>query len=159
MYDVLVFSGHRPDKLGGYDQMTFRKLVKLAEEVCHEYQPIWGISGMALGWDQAAAQAFCNLGIPWTAAVPFAGQESKWRKAAQTRYQELLSKTDYVEIIVPGGFTNHALLKRNKWMVDHGTRLAALWDGSEGGTNHCVQYARGRIPVVNYWSRWAGSGS
>ena len=50
------------------------------------------ISGMALGWDMALAQAAINLGIPFIAAVPFIGQENMWIKKTQEYYKELLSK-------------------------------------------------------------------
>jgi hypothetical protein len=44
-------------------------------------------------------------------------------------------------------------------MVDHGTRVAALWDGSSGGTGNCIRYARrvGR-PFDNLWLDWQNGG-
>jgi hypothetical protein len=40
-------------------------------------------------------------------------------------------------------------------MVDHATLIAALWDGSSGGTASCVRYFEevGK-PCVNLWPRW-----
>ena len=32
--------------------------------------------------------------------------------------------------------------KRNEYMVDKCDILLAVWDGSAGGTNNCVKYAR-----------------
>jgi hypothetical protein len=44
---------------------------------------------------------------------------------------------------------------RNEWMVDHCTHVAALWDGSPGGTGNCIRYVRkiGR-PFDNLWQDW-----
>lgn len=43
----------------------------------------------------------------------------------------------------------------NEWMVDRAGRIAALWDGSWGGTFNCLNYARRRgVPIDNLWDRW-----
>lgn len=154
MYDIIAWTGHRPDKLGSYKFDFLRPLIDLCEEIIVEQKPSWGFSGMALGFDQMAAQAMCNQGLPWTAVVPFKGQELKWQKASQKYYNQLLEQANDVVYISPGGFTNHAMLKRNKWMVDNANHLNSLWDGSSGGTSHCNEYAAGRIPVTQLWDRW-----
>lgn len=154
MRDVLAFTGHRPDKLGGYSPWVFSRLVGLAENVLRENEAAIAISGFALGWDQAAAQAAVNLRVPLLAAIPFVGQERRWPLPSQVAYRELLARATWVEVISPNGFSKAAMQKRNEWMVDNGSRLAALWDGSPGGTNNCVRYAAGRIPTDNHWPRF-----
>jgi len=79
---ILSGTGHRPDKLGGYSDSAFDNLVKIAEDYLKESKPDKVISGMALGWDQALAEACVNLNIPFIAAVPFKGQESKWYQSS-----------------------------------------------------------------------------
>ena len=70
---IVAATGHRPDKLGGYGEEVFEKLVQLAMGFleAHHSKITYGISGMALGWDMAYAEALCIKEIPWTAAVPF----------------------------------------------------------------------------------------
>lgn len=113
------------------------------------------ISGMAQGWDQVFARAAVRLSIPFIAAVPFADQPNPWPLQAREAYFALLAKAQRVEIIDPVGAMNinAAMQKRNEWMVDHCDRLAALWDGSFGGTHNCLVYARrvGR-PIDNLWT-------
>lgn len=43
---------------------------------------------------------------------------------------------------------------RNKWMVDKSDIVIAVWDGSEGGTNNCVQYAtENKKRIINLWKK------
>jgi len=89
---ILAGTGHRPNKLGGYGQDVFNDLVRLAEIGLTKYAPTYVISGMALGWDQALAQAAVNLAVPFHAYVPFDGMDSKWPKSSQKYFHSLLAK-------------------------------------------------------------------
>lgn len=149
---ICAATGHRPDKLGGYGESAFYRLVALARLYFSLDEPSEAISGMALGWDQAFAMAAWELGIPFIAAVPFEGQESKWPGVSRTMYLGLLAKASRIEIICPGDYSPAKMQTRNEWMVDRSTELTALWNGSEGGTANCLNYANkvGR-KVVNLW--------
>lgn len=152
---IVAFTGHRPHKLGGYGADVFARLVRLAETYMVETGVRFAISGLALGWDQAVAQAALNTGRPFIAAVPFVGQESRWPEASQRAYRALLAQATSVEIVCPGGYSPRAMQIRNEWMVDHSGRLGALWDGSVGGTANCVNYAiRQNRPYDNLWPWW-----
>ena len=97
------------------------------------------------------------MGIPFIAAVPFEGQESRWPRQHQDEFRALLDKAERVEVVCPGPYANWKFLKRDEWMVDECTKLLALWDGvKDGGTWHTVQYARaiGR-PRLNLWGRFS----
>lgn len=83
-------------------------------------------------------------GIPYVAAIPFVGQESKWPEMAQKRWRFLLGKAAEVEVVCKGGYAPEKMQKRNEWMVDHGDVLLAVWDGTAGGTANCVRYAEKR---------------
>ena len=150
---IIAGTGHRPIKLGG-DAVQGR-LVDLAVAVLKRHEPTAVISGMALGWDQALADAAVRFGIPLHAMVPFEGQEDPWPEYLQTHYHNLLKAAAKVTIVTEGGYTAAAMQKRNVWMVDQCDLVVALWNGSEGGTAHCVRYAeRVGKPVKNYWSAW-----
>jgi uncharacterized phage-like protein YoqJ len=105
------------------------------------------ITGMALGIDQLAAQAALSLGIKFTAAIPFRGQERRWPKATQEEYAELLSFAHKV-IVVSDKPSIQAFHTRNIWMVDHADLVWAWYDGSAGGTRHCVEYAESKNVAV-----------
>ena len=153
---ILAATGHRPEKLGGYDEATYLELRGFALGYIQQRRPVKVISGMALGWDTAWAAAAVYAGVPFIAAVPFAGQESRWPGPSQARYHALLAKASEVVIVCPGGYSAQAMQRRNEWMVDRCDEVIALWDGSAGGTGNCVRYARkvGR-PVVNLWNEWS----
>ncbi len=146
--DVIVaFTGHRPDKLGGYLQdnpvkkrileaLTFQlRTLQLA------HTNLSALSGMALGVDQWAAQICLDLNIPLTAVIPFEGQEKTWPPHSQAVYRVLRRKASAEVIVTCCGYEGWKMQTRNKWLVDHCDRLLAVWDGSDGGTANCVRYA------------------
>lgn len=145
-------TGHRPDKLGGYTNTAHVKLVDLAYKFLNEDRPDEIISGMALGWDTAWAEAALYLNIPVIAAVPFHGQEKMWPKRSQLIYKKLLSNCSDVVYVCDKGYAPWKMQIRNEYMVDHSNKVIALWDGSEGGTCNCIQYAskQGK-EIVNLW--------
>lgn len=150
---IIAATGHRPNKLGGYQYEAYEKLVRLARDYIQKVQQLDGvISGMALGWDQAWCDAALREGVPVHAAVPFEGQERQWPHASQVQYRQLLSECKSVTIVSPGGFSGKAMQVRNEWMVDRCHRVCALFDGTYGGTGNCVNYALsiGR-PIDNLW--------
>lgn len=156
---VVTFTGHRPPKLGGYDEATFSNLVRVAKEVISKLKPKLVITGMALGWDQAVAMAAQELGVPYEAYIPFPGQETVWKDAqAVHRYRWLLDKAAEVKLVnnqKPFDRRDAAvkLQMRNEAMVLSGEVVVALHDGSSGGTANCIEFAkRVNKPIVNCWS-------
>lgn len=137
-------TGHRPDKLGGYSDEAFNKLVEIAEYNLNRIglaKDIHVISGMALGWDMALAQAALNLELPLICAVPFLGQEAVWPQKSKDKYNEMLAQASEVVIVSEGGYSNEKLQIRNVWMVDNSDLIFAMHDGTIGGTNNCIKYA------------------
>jgi uncharacterized phage-like protein YoqJ len=146
---VIAFTGHRPNKLGGYSPSNpTQKAVRAAIlTFLRDEQPSKIISGMALGVDQWAAEAALELAIPFTAAIPFRGFDSRWSPAQKSTYRNLLSCAATV-FYVCATYSPGAYQARNMWMVDHCDLLAAIWDDSSGGTANCINYARRRgVPV------------
>src|SRR6476659_1732920 len=104
MYAV---TGHRPQRLGlTYSEHDRRLLVRFAIQTlgiyCMRHKGEFKLSilcGMALGWDQACAEAARSLGMPYIAVVPFEGQESTWRAESQNRYRHRLDSAALVVTI------------------------------------------------------------
>lgn len=153
--EVIAATGHRPTKLGGYGKAIEARLQAFARGYLGVARPTKTISGMALGWDMAFAKASLDLNIPFIAAVPFEGQESMWPAESQREFNNLLARAIAVNVVSPGGYSGAKMQVRNEWMVDNCTRVAALWDGSPGGTGNCIRYAR-KIdrPFDNLWDNW-----
>lgn len=153
---IIAATGHRPDKLGGYGDVSAALLTAFAGTMLNKYEgKIAVVSGMALGWDQAIAVAALARDIDLVAAVPFKGQERKWPQEAQRRYREILDRAKKVVYVCEEGYAAYKMHHRNKWMVDRATEILALWNGSAGGTKNCVDYAiLKNKSVVNVWGDW-----
>ena len=163
---IICGTGHRPPKLGGYTTDVFERLVELAEQyiteqckaaiIDHDDHQFSIISGMALGWDMALAQACITTYCKWTAAIPFEGQQLEWPKASQSTWQFLVEQADKVEIISDGGYAAWKMHRRNEWMVNHSDKVVALYNGDPlGGTAACLHYAESQGKTVdNLWDKW-----
>jgi uncharacterized phage-like protein YoqJ len=138
---ILAATGHRPSRIPGWDNSTGPgRLFALALACLDEVKPIRVLSGMALGWDTAIAQAAITLDIPLIAAVPFDGQEDVWKESDQAMYHHLLSRAADV-ITIADVFSPTAFEQRNRWLVENSEHLIAFWSGRGGGTANCLRYA------------------
>lgn len=152
---IIAATGHRPDKLGGYGAHVQAKLFKLARTYLESSGATHVISGMALGWDTAIARAALDLNLKLIAAVPFAGQASRWPQSDRATYLRLLRAAHVVHYVSEPGYDAAKMHKRNEWMVDTAQGLVALWNGSSGGTANCIRYARRKgLEPVNLWEQW-----
>lgn len=153
----ICFTGHRPNKTGGYSAKAKDTLVAFATELLSKRIEIIeeAYVGMALGWDTATALACIALGIPFIACVPFKGQELAWPKESQDEFNYILSKAKEVIYVCDNGYAAWKMQKRNEFMVDNTVITISLWDGTSGGTGNCVAYAKSKTkPVVNVWDLW-----
>lgn len=142
-----TFTGHRPQKCGGYDEQNPTALwvkAKLAEEIdlairegCTTF-----ISGGAIGTDIWAAEIVLNRGKSLVIARPFPSQHDRWPDHSQQRFFAVLELADHVEDVSPDPYQPWKMMVRNRWMVDRAGRLIAVYDGTAGGTSHCVDYGR-----------------
>lgn len=152
---IVGVTGHRPDKLGGYSDEVRYRLFQLAVAVFKRYQPAAVISGLALGWDTEVATAAVHVGVPLIAAIPFEGQELKWRPEDRKLYHQLIDLSAEVHYVCSPGYAAWKMQKRNEWIVDHCDLLFALWDGNKSGTGNCVEYAQSKgVDVKNLWQSW-----
>lgn len=150
---IFAGTGHRPPKIGGYDK--FPVVVNFAVMVLTKLRPDEVISGMALGWDMALAQAAIQLSIPFTAALPFIGQGLRWPEHSQVQYERILGHAKDTIVCSQGGYSPDKMQVRNEWMVDHSSHVLALWNGSSGGTFNCIKYANSVDKMVmNVWKPW-----
>jgi uncharacterized phage-like protein YoqJ/5-methylcytosine-specific restriction endonuclease McrA len=148
---VIAVTGHRPDKLGSEYDMKGPISKYIYDELCKivtDLKPTKVISGMALGVDMLWANVAINKNIPFVAAIPFLGQEKKWPEPSQRIYNKMLSHATEVVTVCPGDYAAFKMQKRNEWMVDNCDMLVAVWDGSQGGTSNCVNYATSKGKVI-----------
>lgn len=149
---VIAVTGHRPNKLGGYDvpNPIYDIVVKGLVEAFEHYKPAYVISGMAIGTDQWAAEICVNMDIPFIAALPFRGQEGKWPPKTKAKYNWLLSKAYQKYVICEGDYEPWKMQRRNEWMIASCHMLVAVFNGTEGGTANCLTSAAAAGKYVHY---------
>ena len=145
----IMVSGHRPNKLGGYDidnpirQYVWTQMGAILKYYIDEKFSILGISGMALGIDQDFGRLCVDLDLPFLAYVPFIGQENKWPEPSRKDYSILLDKAKETKIVSKGGYSPGKMQIRNKAMADDCDVAIVVWDGAEkGGTYNCYKYLK-----------------
>jgi uncharacterized phage-like protein YoqJ len=164
---VCCFTGYRPhrfffEKNGLRPEQVRealgRQIRRLYNEGCRTF-----ISGMCIGVDLWAAVEVLTLQrehpeIELVAAVPFAGQESRWSVADQREYRRVLEACTRVETLFSPeeSKTNPAACyrRRNQWMVDNADTVIAVYTPIDAerrsGTAATVRYARKKLKRVVY---------
>lgn len=146
---ILGITGHRPPGLGcGYDipNPTYEKVYKALIDKFHELSPAKIISGLALGVDTYAAWAAMELNIPFIAAVPCDGQDSRWPEDSQKKYKILIDAASEVVVVSPGPYAFEKMHIRDRWIVDNSNQLLGVWNGiRKGGTFSTIRHAEKSI--------------
>ena len=140
----MAFTGHRPDKLGGYqNDAAHRAIRRHMRDFLNEAPDgeLIVISGGALGIDQFSMEVGLHLELPVVAALPFKGYDAKWPASSRRIYEKLLDKCHEVLYVCEPGYEASKLQRRNEWMVDNSDIVTAYWNGTPGGTSNCVEYA------------------
>ena len=147
----IAVTGHRPDELGGYNAFdNFRAIRRHMRDFLVQAPEgeLILISGGALGIDQFWIEVGLHLELPVVAALPFQGYNTKWPKESQRKYEKLLDQCYEVKYICDKASID-AYQTRNEWMVDNSEILTVYWNGSEGGTKNCLDYAISRNKIIN----------
>ena len=178
---VICVTGHRPDKLYGYELSDWRYMVLkeklktiLKENNCSE-----AISGMALGVDTVFALAVLELkleGYPIQlhCAIPCQNQDKFWKQPDKDRYHMILEKADIVTMVTYAPYTPSCMQQRNEYMTDYQAKRFAkyLLQGTYFEMAHLFDAAyksdkpdlHGSYSTTNiyafgnhYYVRWMGS--
>jgi uncharacterized phage-like protein YoqJ len=151
----LGITGHRPDKLGGYHDLSNLSAPIKFHMQCFfsEKNPLRIVSGMALGTDQWAVEMALDLEIKVLALIPCTNHDLMWPLHAQNKYRELLSRVEksggQVEYVSSGPYDPRCMHRRNVEIVERSTEMLAIWNGSKGGTSDCVRLARNAcLPIT-----------
>jgi len=146
---IICATGHRPDKLYGYDLSDIRYLFlkEKIKEILILNNCTEGISGMALGLDMIFALAVIDLkdagyNIKLHCAIPCINHTGKWTDdKIKKMYQYILSRADTIHIN-SRKYNSFCMQERNIYMVDNSNIILAVYDGfSSGGTKNCIDYA------------------
>ena len=144
----VAFTGHQE-----YDGQADDRLAALVRSLYEEGYRFF-YSGMALGFDLAAAEAVLSLreecpGMQLIAVVPFHGQERDFPIRERMRYWAVLAAADRTVELEPA-YRRGCFYRRTDYLVDHADRLVAWYERSRSGTGYTVRRARKeRIEVTN----------
>lgn len=139
------FTGHRPEKLK-CDEATIKSALSCGIDAAIQDGYRTFITGMARGVDIWAAELVLerrvfDVSLHLICALPYLGFEQTWSKDWQVRYRTILRQADLVKAINPS-FSMAVFRRRNEWMVDHCSRLIAVYNGSPGGTRNTITCAK-----------------
>jgi uncharacterized phage-like protein YoqJ len=146
----VAFTGHRPDKIGGYNPNAEKRIwvreqiaAQLERGLAKHGEKLWVITGGALGVDQDAAEIAHEMGIPFTVMIPCVEQEAMWPREAKQRYWNMLEVASEVVQVSDKSYNEDkfCMQRRNMQMIDCADIVIAVWDGSTGGTKNAVDYA------------------
>lgn len=154
------FTGYRPEKLPALGDERDKHIIDLKVQL---YEAVllaadegyrYFLCGMARGFDIFAAETVLALKshVPFMqliAAVPYYGQERAWSTDWQVRYHHILDQTDRI-VYISQVYYKGCQMARNKYLVDHSSKIIAYFDGRPGGTAFTYRYAcKKQLSVVN----------
>lgn len=146
------FTGHRPEKLRRSEQKIRAELEREIRRAVADGFTVF-ITGMARGIDIDAGEIVLQLraeGFPvrLICASPYQGFESSWNWEWQRRYNAVMKDADLVRYICPR-YHRGCFQIRNEWLVNHSSRVIAVFNGQSSGTKNTINYAiRQGVPVV-----------
>jgi len=146
------FTGHRPEKMN-LSELEVRK--RLGNAILQAMQDGYTsfISGMAPGVDVIAAEIILRLRIEnpklrLVCAMPYKGFGRRWKGGWSERMQNVLAQADEVEYVCDTS-SRSSYQRRNEFMVDHSSRVIALYNGTKGGTKNTIDYAHKKgVPCI-----------
>lgn len=151
---VCAFTGHRPEKLEYEESHVTTWLEDMVWQAVNDGYTIF-MSGVQRGVDLWAAEAVLSVkskgvDIRLVAASAFKGMENDWPDDWKEKYNHVLSEADEV-VFVSNESGKKAFTQRDHYMVDHASRLIAVYSGAKGGTKETIEYAKTKdIDVVMY---------
>lgn len=164
---IVSFTGHRPDKIAGYNssprsvELSLRRaladeILRLAAEGATTF-----VSGMAPGVDLWAADEVLRLrqegriesGVRLRLAVPHPHFSRSFGAEWRPLYDAIVERADDVVYLSPGYYRG-CYNRRNDYLVDVADVVVAYYEGEEGGTRYTLRRAekQGRC-VVNLHQR------
>ena len=139
------FAGHRPESILLSESMVKDWLrYQIQQAFVAGYTTF--ITGMGMGVDIWAAQIVLemkadNPELHLIAVEPYPSFPAKWSEEWRGAYRQVISSADLVKRISQS-YAPDAINNRLYWMVDHSSRLIAIYNGTKGYTGAFVDYAQ-----------------
>ena len=148
------FAGHRPEGIL-LSETTAKAWLRFQIQQAIDADYVTFITGMGMGVDIWAAQIVIDLraatpSLHLIAVEPYPGFAAKWTEAWRDAYDQVVRNADLVKR-VSQTYDPGAINARISWMVDHASRLIAIYNGSKGYTGTFVDYARAHGLDINLY--------
>ena len=146
-----AFTGHRPQFLTRSEEDVRVDLENAIRAAVKDGYTTF-ITGLCYGVDIWAAEIVVRMKgndprIHLVAAIPFPDFSESFTDAWKQRYNALMAEAEYVKVMAPE-YSKEAFRARNRWLVDHSSRIIAVYNGEPSGTRNTILYARKtRVPV------------
>ncbi|MCM1300835.1 MAG: DUF1273 domain-containing protein [Alistipes senegalensis] len=137
-----AFTGHRTYRHEA-DESLLRTIRALHDSGIRSF-----LSGMAIGFDLAAAEAVLNCreslpDIRLVAVIPFRGQQQRFSATDRARFDRIGAEADET-VVLSESYHSGVYAVRNDYLVAHAATLITWYDGSAGGTRYTVEQALSR---------------
>ena len=115
------------------------------------------LSGMAIGFDLAAAEAVVALrgeleGLHLGCLVPFEGMERRFPTEWRERFERVMREADFTELISEH-YSQEVYFRRNDALVERAEVVVAYFTGERGGTAYTVRKAiKRRRRLINLYA-------
>lgn len=145
------FTGHRPEKLPdkGDRNSTATKIIKsmiyaqIQNAIDDGYDTF--IVGMQRGVDLWAGEAVLSVmpkaPVSLVSVLPFKDFGSNFKNADRWTFERVLEASRAV-VTVCGSYTKDCMRQRNRYMVEHSSRIIGVCDNMRSGTGQTLGYAR-----------------
>ena len=146
-----AFTGHRPEKVIGSEAKIIVELRKEILKAIDDGHTVF-LTGMSRGVDLWAADIVIELrrynkDLKLMCVIPFEGMEERWTVDWKKHYNLVRKQADWVQVLSDRYYPD-VYQKRNQWLVNHSSRLIAVFNGEPSGTGNTIQYAHEQgIPV------------
>lgn len=141
---ICAFTGPRPEKIeDNLSDIRFAIKLAILDAIGQGYK--YFITGMSRGFDLWAAHCVLELQDEYEvfliAAIPFFDQDLTWSDADKLEYRAILCNCRYT-FCASESFHRGAYYERNRFMVDHCSRIITYYNNSFGGTKYTLDYAK-----------------
>jgi len=158
---LVVVTGHKPTRLGGYDENDITRavrdhLIDILSAKRQIHRDLKVLTGLGLGAETLGAEAARDAGIPYVAVLAFPGVDARWPEESKRRFRELLDGAE--ETVVLQNRTpettqamSAAFDRRDAWLRRHADEAVVVWDGEDRLVGRQVRSLQDELGEGEVW--------
>jgi ribonuclease HI/uncharacterized phage-like protein YoqJ len=145
---LVLVTGHRPDRLGGYEpnpvsDRVREQLVAMLRAMVEVDGPLTVVSGLRLGAEQLGAEAALAEGLPLVAVLPFPHPDAPWPAESRRWFADVLAAagtTITLEAKEPATkqLAGASIGRRDAWLARNVDSAVVVWDQEDDAVGRQV---------------------